>query len=124
MTLEAGRPGWKRRSGSTAGPGQVSLEAGRPVRDQGGIKAGPRGRGLKDMLPLVGPRWDRKQPRLPKQVFFAHTLITYFDTPSDTIFSSLSACHILASIRVNECIFKPASQDSMHAANRLPLNAV
>ena len=36
-----GLPGIK-RSGSTAGPGQVIPARGRPVRDQGGIKAGPR----------------------------------------------------------------------------------
>ena len=41
MFLEGERPG-RKRSGSTAGPGQVFLEGERPVRDQGGIKAGPR----------------------------------------------------------------------------------
>ena len=49
-----------------------------------------------------------------------HTLIIYLDTSSDTFaFFSLFACHILASILVDECIFKPASQDSVAAANRL-----
>jgi hypothetical protein len=41
VSPERERPG-RKRSGSTAGPGQVSPERERPVRDQGGIKAGPR----------------------------------------------------------------------------------
>ena len=39
---------------------------------------------LEDLLPPAGPRWERKRQCLPKQVLFAHTVIVYFDTPSDT----------------------------------------
>ena len=74
--------------------------------------------GLEDLLPLAGPRWDGKQPCLPKQVFFAHIMI-YFYTPSDTFFFTLFASHILASILADEYIFKPAIEDSVDAANRL-----